>query len=76
MVANNHLNALLLADDLAIFSLSKKKTTRKVKLAKNIIFNKQKVQSKRSNFTKKQKLIGLINIIIYHSLLNRLGKDM
>ena len=43
MVANNHLNALLLADDLAIFSLSKKKTTRKVKLAKNIIFNKQKV---------------------------------
>ena len=69
MLANNHLNALLLADDLVIFSLSKKKTTRKVKLAKkilfswdldintkktnNIIFNKQEAQSKKSNFTTK-----------------------
>ena len=39
MLANNHLNALLLADNLVIFSLSKKRLQEKLNLLKKYCFH-------------------------------------
>ena len=60
MVANNHLNALLLADALAIFFLSKKRLQEKLNLLK-ILFLINKKCNKKDQISLKNTEIDRVN---------------